>query len=438
MLRWSSPALASRQGIFPAPHLAGLARRANQSGANPERKEPRTVSFLAGTLDDQDRAASARGAKADSRGGRTRLRDRVAGNHGASRDGKATPTRASGWLSEDLDALVADGPPGAILLIRGKGGTVRLTSGVADIAQGTPMRAGDRYRVASLAKSFTSAVVLQLVGEGKLRLSDTVERWLPGLVPNGQNITIRQLLSHTSGIFNYELDPRVFAPYFAGDLSFYWSPLELIEIAVSHEPLYPPGETPISTYSNTNYTILGEIVKAATGRPIERQMRNRIFEPLDLDQTTYPLSETTIRGRHAHGYALLGPPPLIDITGFSPSIAGAGGALVSTVDDVATFYRALLRGRVLRPHLLAAMRTTIPADSDVESRYGLGIADYATACGSAWGHSGAFPGYWNYAFTSLDGKRQAVLMVNIDPTSLPATTPPLFYDLLYSAYCSTA
>ena len=347
------------------------------------------------------------------------------------------PAQVAGF-QKDLDALVADGPPGAILLIRDKGSTVRLTSGVADIAQGALMRAGDRYRVASLTKSFTSAVVLQLVGEGKLRLSDTVERWLPGLVPNGQNITVRHLLSHTSGIFNYELDPRVFAPYFAGDLSFYWSPLELIEIAVSHEPLYPPGETPISTYSNTNYTILGEIVKAATGRPIELQMRNRIFEPLGLDKTTYPLSETTIRGRHAHGYALLGPPPLIDITGFSPSIAGAGGALVSTVDDVASFYRALLRGRVLRPDLLAAMKTTIPADSDVESRYGLGIADYATACGSAWGHSGAFPGYWNYAFTSPDGKRQAVLMVNIEPTSLPPTTPPLFYNLLYSAYCSTA
>ena len=103
------------------------------------------------------------------------------------------PAQVAGFR-KDLDALVVDGPPGAILLIRGKGGTVRLTSGVADIAQGTPMRAGDRYRVASLAKRCTSAVVLQLVGEGKLRLSDTVERWLPGLVPNGQTITIRQLL----------------------------------------------------------------------------------------------------------------------------------------------------------------------------------------------------------------------------------------------------
>jgi D-alanyl-D-alanine carboxypeptidase len=342
-------------------------------------------------------------------------------------------------LQSDLNALVASGAPGAILLVRGRDGTTRLTAGVADIATGRAIRASDRYRVASLAKSFVATVVLQLVGEGKLRLGDTVERWLPGLVPNGENITIRHLLSHTSGIFNYELDPRISAPYLSGDLGYYWSPLSIIEIAISHEPLYPPGETAISTYSNTNYILAGLIVEAATGKPIEVQMRQRIFKPLDLDATSYPLSETAIEGRHAHGYALLGPPPLLDITEFSPSIAGAGGALISTVGDMARFYRALLRGRLLRPDLLAAMKTTIPADSDVESRYGLGLADYATACGSAWGHSGSFPGYWNYAFTSADGKRQAVLMVNIEPTSVdPTTTGRLFIDILYSAYCSTA
>jgi D-alanyl-D-alanine carboxypeptidase len=343
-------------------------------------------------------------------------------------------------LQRDLDALVAGGAPGAILLVRGQHGTERLTAGVAEIATGRLMHPGDRYRIASLAKSFTSAVVLQLVAERKLRLSDTVERWLPGLVPNGQNITIRQLLSHTSGIFDYERDPRVIEPYLNGDLGHYWSPLELVAIAISHEPLYPPGETTQSTYSNTNYALAGLIVKAATGKPIEVQMRRRIFEPLDLDATTYPLSETTIEGRHAHGYLLLGPPPLIDVTGFSPSIAGAGGALVSTVGDVAHFYRALFKGRVLTHGLLRAMKTTIPSGSDPgapPARYGLGLEEYATSCGVAWGHSGAFPGYWTYAFTSAHGKRQAVLMVNIDPGAIPAATRERFYNLLDSAYCST-
>jgi D-alanyl-D-alanine carboxypeptidase len=344
-------------------------------------------------------------------------------------------------LQSDLDALVAGGAPGAILLVRDRHGTKRLTAGVADIATGRPIHHRDRYRIASLAKTYVAAVVLQLVGEHKLRLSDSVERWLPGLVPNGENILIRHLLGHTSGLFDFEDDPRLVEPYLSGNLSFYWSPLERLALATSHEPLYPPGETTASTYSNTNYTVLGLIVEAVTGKSLENQLRRRIFEPLDLDATTYPDRETVIEGRHARGYFLLGPPPLVDVTEFSPSITGAGGAIVSTVGEVARFYRALLKGRLLRPDLLRTMKTTLPAGSDPGApvaRYGLGLEQYATSCGTAWGHSGSFPGYWNYTFSSRSGKRQMVLMVNIDPNALPSATVQRFYDLLDKAYCSTS
>jgi D-alanyl-D-alanine carboxypeptidase len=344
-------------------------------------------------------------------------------------------------LQSDLDALVAGGAPGAILLVRDRHGTKRLTAGVADIATGRPIHHRDRYRIASLAKTYVAAVVLQLVGEHKLQLSDSVERWLPGLVPNGENILIRHLLGHTSGLFDFEDDPRLVEPYLSGNLSFYWSPLERLALATSHEPLYPPGETTASTYSNTNYTVLGLIVEAVTGKSLENQLRRRIFEPLDLDATTYPDRETVIEGRHARGYFLLGPPPLVDVTEFSPSITGAGGAIVSTVGEVARFYRALLKGRLLRPDLLRTMKTTLPAGSDPgapAARYGLGLEQYATSCGTAWGHSGSFPGYWNYTFSSRSGKRQMVLMVNIDPNALPSATVQRFYDLLDKAYCSTS
>jgi len=341
-------------------------------------------------------------------------------------------------LQRDLDALVAGGAPGAILFVRGPHGEARLTSGLADIAESTQMQPNDRYRIASLTKSYTATVVLQLVAEQKLTLGDSVEQWLPGVVPNGANITVRMLLNHTSGIFNYEFEPRVFEPYFNGDFGFYWSPLELIAFANEHDPLYPPGETSESTYSNTNYAILGLIVKAVTGSTIEAETRSRIFKPLHLAATTYPVAETTIEGKHAHGYFLFGAPPLVDVTEFSPSISTAGGAIVSTVADVARFYRALFEGRLLPPNLLAAMETTIPSGGDLGQRYGLGVEEFATQCGTAWGHSGAFPGYWNYAFTSADGRHQAVLMTNIDPT---ATTPVLragFYDLLFKSFCSTS
>lgn len=340
-------------------------------------------------------------------------------------------------LQSRLDALVAGGAPGAILLVRGEHGTKRLTAGLADVAARRPMHAGDRYRIASLAKSYVATVVLQLVGEHKLRLSDSVEKWLPGVVPNGENIRVRHLLSHTSGLFDFEDDPRLIQPYLSGDLSHYWSPLERLALATSHPPLYPPGQTKKSTYSNTNYTVAGLIIEGVTRDSLQAQLRRRIFKPLALRSTSYPDRMTTIEGSHAHGYFPVGPPPLADFTEFSPSIAGAGGAIVSTVGDVARFYRALLRGRLLRPKLLRAMKRTLPTDSDLPSRYGLGLAKYPTRCGNGWGHNGSFPGYLTYAFTSANGGRQVVLMVNVDPTALPSPTVKRFYDLLYKAYCST-
>jgi D-alanyl-D-alanine carboxypeptidase len=340
-------------------------------------------------------------------------------------------------LQRDLDALVAAGAPGSILLVRDGHRKDTLTSGLAEIATGTRMHARDRYRIASLTKTFTATVVLQLVGEGRLGLDDNVEQWIPGLLPDGDEITIRQLLNHTSGLYDYERDPEILAPYLGGDLAYYWDPRRVIEIAVARGPVYPPGETTVSTYSNTNYAVLGQIVRAVTGNTIETETENRIFRPLHLRSTTFPVSSTIIEGRHAHGYFVLEPPALFDITSFSPSLAGAGGAIVSNVRDVARFYRALLEGRLLTPSLLAAMQTTLPdATGDLGQRYGFGIEQYETSCGTAWGHSGAFPGYWTYSINSGDGERQMVLMVNIDPTAAPERARELFEQLLFRAYCT--
>ena len=115
--------------------------------------------------------------------------------------------RTSG-LQHDLDALVAAGAPGAILFVRDGDRTTILTAGLGDIARKTPMRADNHFKIASLTKTFTATVVLQLVGEGKLRLDDTIDRHLPGLVPNGSGISVRQLLNHTSGLHDFEDNPR--------------------------------------------------------------------------------------------------------------------------------------------------------------------------------------------------------------------------------------
>jgi D-alanyl-D-alanine carboxypeptidase len=313
----------------------------------------------------------------------------------------STPQQASG-LQQGADALVAAGAPGVVLLTRSGNHTVSVTSGFGELSTKTPIRADDRFRVASLAKTYTATVVLQLVGEGKLRLTDTVERWLPGLVPNGEAISIRQLLNHTSGLADFEIDPVVLKPYLSGDLSHPWAPRKLVRIAVAHTPLFAPGTG--ESYSSTNYLLAGLIVEAETGKSLGSELNQRIFKPLQLRSTTFP---TTARmpNPHAHGYLVLEKPPATDLTGLFP-YPWAAGAVVSTAGDTATFYRALLSGHLLKPSLLRAMETT-HAQQKVDiagQRYGLGLIRYPTSCGTAWGHSGAFPGYYVYDFTSPDGR----------------------------------
>ena len=178
-----------------------------------------------------------------------------------------------------------------------------------------------------------------------------------------------------------------------------------------------------------------------TGNPLGVELKRRIFQPLRLTRTTYPTTQTQLPSPYAHGYFLLGgKPPLVDLSAFSPSLSGPAGAIVSNVDDVAGFYRALFAGRLLKPKLLKAMMKTIPGgpDSDLKQREGYGLERFPTSCGAAWGHSGSFPGYKNYALSSADGKRQIVLMVNIDPTAEPEAARTLFYQLLDKAYCTAA
>jgi D-alanyl-D-alanine carboxypeptidase len=135
-----------------------------------------------------------------------------------------------------LDRLIASGVPGAVLVARDGDDVLRLAAGTADRATGRPMRPELRFRAGSVTKTFVATVALQLVGEGALSLDDTVEHWLPGLVPGGAAISVRQLLDHTSGLFDYTEDPRIFAPYLAGNLDFRWQPRQLVRIGVSTSP----------------------------------------------------------------------------------------------------------------------------------------------------------------------------------------------------------
>jgi D-alanyl-D-alanine carboxypeptidase len=348
----------------------------------------------------------------------------AAPDRGAAREAK---------LQLALDQLVAAGAPGAIALVRDGNQTIRLTSGYADLKTKRPMRADDRFRVGSATKAFVATVVLQLVGEEKLRLGDTVERWLPNVVPNGERITVRQLLNHTSGLFDYAEDPRVLGPKLSRIPTRVWAPLELVAIGTSHPPLFAPGAR--WAYSNTNYFLLGLIVEAATGQPLEAQLRKRIFARLHLRGTSFD-TKPRIAGRYAHGYESVGGSRLRDVGAISPTLYGAAGAIVSTADDLARFFRELLRGRLLRPELLRAMQTTVAVTPF--QQYGLGLYRNRTPCGGGpfWGHGGGAPGYSTEALMRQDGRRQLVLLVNTSE-SLSARAQEMHFRALTLAYCGS-
>lgn len=310
-----------------------------------------------------------------------------------------------------LDELVATGASGALALIDDGDRSWRLASGAARLDPYQQLRPGARFRAGSITKTLVATVALQLVGQGRLGLDDPVERWLPRLVPNGEAITLRMLLNHTSGLFNYTED-QAWTEQLIADPTRRWAPRELVAVATAHPPTFAPGVG--WSYSNTGYIVAGLMLEQATGRSLERLVRHRIIRRLGLSGTSFP-TRPRIAGYHAHGYV---PPSLsgegyVDVTRFGPSAAWAAGAVVSTAGDLRRFYAALLGGRLLRPALLHQMQIMVPVNPVFG--YGLGLASLRTACGTIWGHDGGIPGYVSFAFHDRGGDRHAIVMMPTAP-----------------------
>ena len=334
-----------------------------------------------------------------------------------------------------LDDLVAAGATGAALYDRHGNRSTSLASGYADVVEGRAMRVDDRFRAGSQMKSFTAVVVLQLVQEGRLRLDGMVDDLLPGVIPHGYGagVTVRHLLQHTSGLFNFDNDPRVLAPYFAGDMAHRWTPQQLLDMAFEHEPVFPPGTG--FQYSDTAYLLAAYVVEAVTGNTFDHELRTRLFRPLGLRDTSLP-TVSAIEGRHAHGYMMFGDPPVnTDLTGIHP-FSWAGGGIVTTVEDTSRFYRALMGGRLLSPALMREMTTTVEdPDSDLPSRAGLGVYRW-TPCGVAWGKSGNSPGYLVYTWITADARHETTLMINEEPRTAGGPALAAYDDLLKRAFCA--
>jgi D-alanyl-D-alanine carboxypeptidase len=324
-------------------------------------------------------------------------------------------------LQAKADAIHAIGVPGVLAEAVIEQERVAVRSGVADLETRVPMPYDAHFHIASNSKTFTATVVLQLVGEGKLSLDDTVEKWLPGLVKgngnDGSRIAIRNLLQHTSGLVDYTGDlPIHSAEDWERERFRTYKPEELVAMSMTHSPSWLPerGETRFS-YSNVNFVIAGMVIEKATGHTWEREVRRRIVQPLGLNGTVVPETSPDLPEPHARSYVQFAPDgPFVDTTRFNATIVGASGAIISTTSDMNTFLRALVTGKLLKPAQLAQMQTTVEAkDLYPGALYGLGLFWRPLSCGGGyWSHMGDGAAGATRNGVTPDGRRSAVVFMS--------------------------
>ena len=267
---------------------------------------------------------------------------------------------------------------------------------MANLEDNTPLQPSDRFQIGSITKTFVATVVMQLVEEDKLSLGDTLTTWLPESVtadiPNAEDITLENLLQHTSGVADYvdvlfnqaATNPAVFLAE--------WEPEELLDFIDDVEPSFAPGES--WRYSNTNFILAGLIVEAATENNIASEIRDRILTPLNLENTFFA-EEEEVPGGYVSGYWDFDQNGTLDnITAANLSWTWATGAMVSNTEDLDTFARSLFKGDLLEPETLEQMLDTTPAiDNNNYSSYGLGVGTIESPNRFWYIHRGQTLGY---------------------------------------------
>ncbi len=354
-----------------------------------------------------------------------------------SEDLRVQPPTVQQRLQAKVDALQKAGRfPGlnvAVLLKQGQ--SMTASAGVADRASQVPMGPDHRMPAGSVGKTFVSAVALQLVKEGKLALEAKVstylgkEPWFQKL-PNSQDLTVRMLLNHSSGLSRHEFKPA-FHKALGVDLDRDWKPQELLAFLHGDTPLFPAGQG--FAYSDSNYILLGIVMEKIAGRPYYELLRERLLQPLALVNSTAP--ETRAVPKLAQGYAgpqnpFGGRDAMVQDgkLGLNPKSEWTGGGVVSTPTDLARWARHLYTGRAIDVSMLPVLLETIPAeDLGPGVRYGLGVIVRATELGPCMGHSGFFPGYRTQMAWFPEKRLAVALQVNtsvVDPKERP------FFDLV--------
>lgn len=284
-------------------------------------------------------------------------------------------------------------------------------SGLAEIGEGRPMQADDQLRVASVSKLFVAAVALQLVQEGWLRLDQTVEEWLPSLLPDGSRITVQMLLQHRSGLPDYLTNGMVEQARRSPERI--WPPQELVQQVAQRRRLFAPGQG--WSYSNTNYILLGLIIERVTSHSLELELQTRIIERLQLSQTQLAPPSAEV-GSLAHGY-VRGQ----DYTALNMSVAWAAGGINSSAADLGRFSQALFWGELLDQEHLGLMQQFVSTGAwgSPDLVYGMGLMRRTLPANNlspqarlALGHTGALGGYRSSFWYLPESGITIVVLVN--------------------------
>lgn len=371
----------------------------------------------------------------------------------ATADSRAVSQAAAGQdrpeLQEAIQAFVDAGFAGVQMRVHDQRGEWVGSAGVRQLGETAKPPTEGRFRIGSSTKTFTATLVLRLVAEGKIGLDAPVADYLPKLGLD-RRITVRMLLQHTSGLFNYTgqdypdgtVVPGVPAKgkEWVDDRFHTYRPEELVRLALSKPPKFAPGTD--WSYSNTNYTLAQLLIEKVTGRSYAQEMQRRILRPLGLSGTVVPGARLGIPGPHAHGYYRYqdaGRWKVVDVTRQNPSVLPAAGDMISTTKDLQTFFSALHGGKLLPPSLLAEMRKPHPKSGD--HRYGLGlfVQDTGPNCvGTILHHNGSAPGgYGALMYSTPDGSKTLTASITtgnapIDPEK---EFPKALSNLVKKVFC---
>ena len=311
--------------------------------------------------------------------------------------------------------------PGATLgVVLPSGESFGLAVGFSDRETRTPMRSTDRMPAGSVGKTFAAATALQLIKEGKIGLDDKIEKylgheqWFPRL-PNAKDITVRQLMNHTSGLVRYEFKEQ-FTKDLTGNPDKVWKPAELVAYLLDEKAPFEAGKG--WDYSDTNYIVLGMIIEKVTGRKFYDEANRRLLKPLKLSDTIPqdgPRLKGVVQGYAGPNNPFGGTDAMLVNGKFSvnPQFEWTGGGYVSTAHDLARWAKMFYEGKAFSPDLLPQVVDGVSAPMlGRESKYGLGAIIRKTPAGTSYGHSGFFPGYMTDMMYYPEQKIAVAVQVN--------------------------